>query len=46
MRRMIRFEVEIFASVGGFSVNIVASAIPFLLTRISRKGTTLIPSLY
>jgi hypothetical protein len=34
---MVRFEVEILASVGGFPVDMVASVISFLMTRTSER---------
>jgi hypothetical protein len=45
MGRMIRFEVEVLASVGGFSVILVANAIPFLMIRTFRKGIALSDSI-
>jgi hypothetical protein len=42
MRRMVRVEVEVPVSVGGFPVG---SVVPFLMTRTSRKGITLSDSI-
>jgi hypothetical protein len=42
---MIRFEVEVSGSVGGFSIILVANAIPLMIKRIPRIGTALSDSI-
>jgi hypothetical protein len=41
MQRMVRFEFDISASVGGFPVDLVANVNSSLMTRISRKAIAL-----
>jgi hypothetical protein len=41
MRRMVRIEVEMSVSVGGISVDVLASVVPTLITITSKKGIIL-----
>jgi hypothetical protein len=45
MQRIVRFEVETSASVGGLSVDFGVQCHFFLLTRTSKKGITLSDSI-